>query len=394
MTPYSETMKMKNYLMEGQPTPFNSIREIMHLASAIAATEDHIARLVWQDNNLFEYNGRAYTVDGFQKGIVAMVEDTEKFFFEEVLMGLELKDFGCEWDHIADALNKNGTDYNFLDDSANPFDATKLGFLNAVITHPELCHRFLLDSTDQAKYNEKGATRYLETCDTWRVKLYPSTHTTEGQPGRGEEEASTRIINCDRRRDVVVILSRLIILSSYSKSTSMSGQDKLIIRALHSRLARLLIIYLAWVRPFERYLLRVLGYREVIRSAFKTHLWVSSGSKTGIWDGDKCSRALSKAFLLHMNAELTIRDWRHISLAMLREFIMPHLERDISTYAAVLEAVMDAQAGHTPETASKRYAIVANSLKQLDSRAIRAFIKVSCAACLHEHANQLETLGK
>lgn len=374
---------MKKYLTEGRPTPFNSIREIMHLASAIAATEDRIAHLVWQDDNVFEYNGHSFTVDGFRKGIVAMVEDTERFFAEEVLMGLDLSDFGCEWDHIVDTLTYDEPDYNFLIDPANPFLAKKLGFLHAIVTHPELRHRFLLDSSDEVKYNKEGIIGYLRTCDRWRVKLYSATHTTEGQPGRGEEEACTKLINTgNRHRNAVVTLGRLIILAAYSKGTSMSGQDKIIARALHQRLSRPLTIYLAWILPFLLFLLRKLNYEDRIRSAFETHLWVDS--EMGIWDGDKCSRSISTAFLLHMKVKITIRDWRHISIAMLREFIMPHLEQDISTYAMVIEAVMDIQAGHTPETASQRYAIVANSLRQMDSRAIRTFIKVSCTVCLRK----------
>ncbi|KAK9238088.1 hypothetical protein V1525DRAFT_342374 [Lipomyces kononenkoae] len=93
----------------------------------------------------------------------------------------------------------------------------------------------------------KSATKLLEV-------LFILMHVMYGSPARMTEISTwTHVNSVHGSRNVYYHSRALIFLGLYDKTTSLAGVERFIVHLIPSRLERLLLGYLIYIRPFEKY---------------------------------------------------------------------------------------------------------------------------------------------
>lgn len=83
--------------------------------------------------------------------------------------------------------------------------------------------------------------------------MFVLIHITSGQPARMTELVHLRLFNSrSSHRSIYLYFGSVMLLSTYSKTSSASQRDRMIARFLPNALKELLLVYLIVVRPFER----------------------------------------------------------------------------------------------------------------------------------------------
>lgn len=122
-------------------------------------------------------------------------------------------------------------------------------------------------------------------------------HMSGGQPARGPELGSLKVVNSVfSARSIYIINGRAVFLTTYDKAQKRRGKTEFVLRCLADQGIQLLAKYLIYVRPFSQ----VLGQKE----------WDYLFADTrGPCAGNELSRALAVATAKHLGVRLTILDF-------------------------------------------------------------------------------------
>lgn len=117
--------------MEGGASPFNDLRQTIHLVAGIVHNNDGVvARVHWSPNGQYiTYNGEPMTLDQFGQGVRDIAENMKQIYQDGVLRGLDFSEFFKELekyldvedlDHvIVEDVRKSGTHYSWLSEPKN-----------------------------------------------------------------------------------------------------------------------------------------------------------------------------------------------------------------------------------------------------------------------------------
>ncbi|KFZ18502.1 hypothetical protein V501_01170 [Pseudogymnoascus sp. VKM F-4519 (FW-2642)] len=199
--------------------------------------------------------------------------------------------------------------------------------------------------------------------------------------GRGGEITGLRLVNrINRDRNGFVIDGEMVLVTQYDKTLSHFDSPKVIPRFLPERVGQLMAMYMVYVRPLtDRW--------EADRWALHDKMSLPSDfiwhDENGPWESSRMSRAVSKWTLHYMGRRITLRDWRHIAIAISRKLARDRgvkkadfENEDDDDDSEQYEIPDDLAASHTTKTAES-YGFTIDVLKRLTAESLEIFSQVS-----------------
>lgn len=248
------------YLHADANTQFNEQRGFIRIWKQYGRDNPSVPRIVWgQDNtyNSLEFDGHSVSISMLSRFVQTLISRAEDEM-EKLLLGANVPCLGNPVDmrqtrHV-DSLSNICPGYSFVTDPSN---AT----LNSRETSGYVL-RQIFSSTrlKQEFFGVNGNTPNTIRLSSWLSQsgkfvelLLILIHLTAGQPTRATEILSASIINNDRGgvRSIYWVHQTIMLVQYYSKTSGRFG-DKFVARFLPKKVAHLVVLYLAVIRPFER----------------------------------------------------------------------------------------------------------------------------------------------
>jgi superfamily II DNA helicase RecQ len=367
MTEKKAWKKLGKFVKEGRYTAFNSIRQVLHLASAIAYGTSGMPQIEWLDDDHIKasINGKAVELDDISKFAIDRVEAAKTVLEKEILLGHDFEEFGYTSAKITDVLRNTKIGYSFIDSGDNGFMKFKNKLMETLLNDPLIKGQFVKRVRGgKIEWNKDGCKRWLKATRAFLEKMIVAIHIAYGQPARAEELATVMIKNqINGMRGIYWSRGRLMIVIGYNKTRSTNGKDKLIARFLPEEIGDLLVKYLTLVRPAESFIAE-----QIECDGFENYEKMLFTDYERAWDGKR----LSEIFMREMNesgpASMGFQEYRQIANLWMKK----HLKE-----IKLEEDVLDHQSGHNSETAAKRYAITSEDMDSLTPEKLLAFFHAS-----------------
>jgi RecQ family ATP-dependent DNA helicase len=367
MTEKQAWKKLGKFVKEGRYTAFNSIRQVLHLASAIAYGTSGMPQIEWLDDDHVKasINGKAVELDDIQRFVLDRVEAAKTVLEKEILLGHKFEEFGYTCGKIMDMLRNTQIGYSFIDSGDNGFVKFKDKLMEMLLNDSLIKGQFIKRVRGgKVEWNKDGCKRWLKATRAFLEKMAVSIHIGYGQPARAEELATVMIKNqVNGMRGIYWSRGQLMIVIGYNKTRSTNGKDKLIARFLPEEVGDLLVKYLTLVRPAEAFIAE-----QIECDGFENYEKMLFTDYERAWDGKR----LSEIFMREMNesgpASMGFQEYRQIANLWMKK----HLKE-----IKLEEDVLDHQAGHNSETAEARYGITSEDMDKLTPEKLLGFFHAS-----------------
>ena len=181
-----------------------------------------------------------------------------------------------------------------------------------------------------------------------------------GGPGRGTELTGMllRVDKGRETRNLIAIGHHLVMLRTYSKTTSTTGMDRLIPHSLDGFESDLLLQDLAMARPFAEFAVHICWPEDSqTLHLYQYHTFVNYNKLFNTTDISDCMASYTNT---HLYTRLTVRDWRQIAIAWRRKLCPTHIE--FIEEDELEDQVGAEQTGHSVRTERLHYGISAESL--------------------------------
>lgn len=260
---------------------------------------------------------------------------------------------------LDDDLTKNEAGHSFLNHPS--ISHHHLSLVNHLIKDPAL-NFISQDHSNQLHFSHATMSTILTICAKVNQLLMVLLHTIPSQPPRGTEEIDIRLWNGHRHRNIFVLFGQMWKIIEATKTENTIGHSAFIPAVLPSEIAQHLFYYLVHVRPLEVFLSEKI-YGLNAKVLCQEFLYVQLGKQV---TSDQFSHFMSQIMATYCGAAIGIRAWRHLAIALKREFIPPSMVDPFQTH----QDVSDLAASHSTWTARKTYAIDQNSLPLLSTDAM------------------------
>ena len=347
---YTKIQQLK-YLFDGQLTVYSSLKQISRLVASFALNESLLPIIIWDKlstKTLF-IKGKKISINDISNAAKFSINKV-KSIIDILLSGYIIKDV-MNYNNIYDQLENNDPGYSFIIDNNNKFNGLFNSLIKYFYSKRNLKNKYFSNNSEsnyQNKYN------YLNKCSELIEWILISIHLTYGQPARGTELTSTQIINPSFGFQNIFWINNTIAISTYySKMSSISQSNRTIIRFLPIVLSELVVKYLIYIRPIERFFAYVI-YNKEKANLYSNYLFVSNGKLLNTLN---ISSMLEKVFKSVDAPPLFVHEYRHIAIAF--------MEKNLRLNPNILDTndLFDEQAGHSHLMAVTNYAI-----SQYDSR--------------------------
>lgn len=352
-------------------SPYASLLETRQLANAVAYKEKSLPNVYWAPGAepTLSVNGATLSLSNIQKTIGAQESLAKDHLLNNLLAGLTLADLPITGDNgmpLFDDLPEDQPGFSFLTDGRNPFHAKKWAIIKHILEHHGSDYHSGVINTRIA-WKTTVLNKYLQAGATFMDLVAPLIHLTYGGPARRTELMTIKIANQPGvMRNIYYIFDRITLVTRYHKGSNQYGMDKVIPRFLPDSVSKLLIVYLAYVRPVEVYFLQALGQHAAAK-VHETYLFSAAGKQ---WDPNHLTAVLGTTFLRNTNVHVNSQTWRQMAVAISNK-------RRINLFATPKDSVQDLQAAHTTTTAEEHYAIDASSLSDLSDSGLLLFHEAS-----------------
>ena len=172
-------------------------------------------------------------------------------------------------------------------------------------------------------------------------------------------------------RNLMVCGEHVTLWCQYTKTTALTGHDKLIPHGVDAVTSDILIQDLALARPFAQLATKICFRSDSVVQLYKNHLFVNFDRA---FTSDDLSTVMKKYSLPRIQFGMTINSWRHIQMAWKRKFncamedlIEMNREDDVDAL----------QAGHTRATENRIYELSPQSLAGAAEDILPLFLEVS-----------------
>jgi len=369
MTEAKAWKKLGKYVKEGRYTPFNSLREVMHLASGIAYNSPGLPQVEWLDEECDKasINGKAVTFEDIKGFVHERMNAAKKMLGRDILFGHEFKEFGYSCGKVVEVLRSPKVGYSFIDSLDNGFVKFK-DKLMEILLKDRLVKSMFVKRTigERIEWNKDGCKKWLKRTKAFLEIMSVLIHITYGQPARGEELSTTLIKNqILGLRSIYWSRERVMLAISYSKTRSTTGKEQPIARYLPEEVGDLLVKYLSLVRPMEAFIAEQIGcekYENYGKVLFTDHERAWSGKKLG------------DIFKNQMNAwgptALGFQEYRQL----IKLFMRKHL-KEVKWEGD--DDILDLQMGHNSHTGGLRYGVGADDLAEVTSDQLLGFFHIS-----------------
>lgn len=130
--------QLGSYLKEGNYTAFNSIRQIMHLASNIAYGSSSMPQVEWldDDDEKASIHGKPVELNDIRRFVFERMEAATTQLEREVLFGHKFEEFVYTCAKVVDVLRTRKIGYSFIDSPENGFVKFKNKLLETLLNDP------------------------------------------------------------------------------------------------------------------------------------------------------------------------------------------------------------------------------------------------------------------
>ena len=232
-------------------SPFGSLCLARGLLSRVVHTIKALPRYTWKESAFFGIDYRVAVVKN-QDISLEMISTGVDMAIQIAEAKIQLLALGFDFllPDFADILD---------DENDSRFGASFISNTNNVDLQ-DTAKRFSRHvKTHESFFNDKGVfcrdrtVAWLKKAQELVKLLAFVIHVTLGQTGRASEMSDLRFLNDDEIRHLFFHHGNLIMQPAYNKTDRIVQASKRILRFLYHKPARLLTIYLAYIRPVERY---------------------------------------------------------------------------------------------------------------------------------------------
>ncbi|KAB5588446.1 ATP-dependent DNA helicase tlh1 [Ceratobasidium theobromae] len=345
------------FLSRQSHTPFAHVCVASSHATHYSSTMLSMPKINWTGPSTVSIDGQILDFTDYQRSVLELLEQTERRILDDLLRGLTPESLGfniTEDTAINDRFGDTSRGYSFLGDYSNPFSGMQMNLISGFLHRR---NHFLVsgmyrdqDGELHITWNEKEVEEWLNCYDECIKELSLVITMAGGQPARGVETCLMKLINLIGRTRATYYYKPgiIVFVLMYSKTTSMTGYDRLVAHAVPWRIGRLFLIVISLARPLSGILVErikgPLGRAIQETSVFPLH-GVEMTSKI-------LSDLIKDFFRRNFGVNIGILNFRHLIIAFQRR-------KMAEAFAPIqrMIAVVDAQAGHSSETAMEHYAL-------------------------------------
>jgi len=173
--------KLGRYVKEGRYTAFNSLRQVMHLASGIAYGTSGLPQVEWLDDEhqKASINGKAVVFDDIKRFVSERLEAAKNILEREILFCHTGEELGFTYGNIVDALRHPKVGYSFIDTAENGFVKSKDKLPQVLLNDPLIRPLFVKHVRGGIiEWNKDGCKKWLKSTKAFLETLVPVIHIT------------------------------------------------------------------------------------------------------------------------------------------------------------------------------------------------------------------------
>ena len=288
---------------------------------------------------------------------------------------------------------------SFLDDPRNQLHAVKDWLFHQWSRHPRLTTAFLLQRPDQETvFRPSRVQSYLHANQRFLRYLAILIYMGSGLPPRRKEITGLTWCNQETARNIYIHHGLVVFVTGYHKMQWRVG-TRPVARFLPPEVGDLLVTYLIYVGPFLRFL-----HESLDRPTARGYLFYTEDGD--IWSADQLSASIKRLTTLLLGTAVSLRQWRHIAIALDRAVLQgfgcrtlgisaqwgqrklhaadgsgseseyDHIDTDNPHGQA---AIHDFQASHTPGVANRVYGNDISMHQGMTDSLLHAYLAVSQA---------------
>jgi superfamily II DNA helicase RecQ len=367
----------RQHLADGSYSPMSEVLSLLAYGKFVAMTAGNSGNAYWsEDKKIFYLNGRPIYISQFRKMAQDMVAEVESMLWQELFWIDRVADrFAVPLKRLVDDVTFTRRGESFVHQSSNGLE----GGLEWMLTQAEQNEEGLKLQSRDGKWEVRQVKKYLRQVERFLGLLMVCVHMTSGQPGRGSEVTTMRHRNgVLQDRNIFVMDGQVMTVVRYHKSQSQWDKPKVIPRFLPQRLGQVMVVYLAYLQPFQEYLTV-----EVLGGGFSDYVWAD---QQGPWGTDRLTRALKRETGKRLGVELHTLDYRHTAVGIGRvvvgESFSKGYQDDVGeTEEAEVdeegEDLVELQSARTTVMGVGNYSVPIDIVKHLSVRSIEAFRPLS-----------------
>ena len=381
----------EKHLCEGSFSPASSILTQLALGKALNKLHRSPSNIYWSDDRkIVYYDGKGVTMAKirvmWQELWRQLKEILDELLFHQGVPDVPLAEVV---DHMGSAQNFRRDNFSFLDHVENHGTCKKdWQFLYQRMLHDEPKWQLVKIGSGSAdrEWIDVRKSAYLNREGQFLSKLMVAMHVMGGQPARGPELGSIKVVNSVySARNIYVINGRVVFLTVYDKARKRRGNTEYVLRCLPDQLSQILAKYLIYVRPFSQ----VVGQREW------DYLFADEG---GPWAGAQLTQALAAVTNKHLGVRLTVLSWRQVAIAIANQHLaqasktwdqeggeeegdeeFAEGEDEAEVELNVFQHILVRQSAHGQRVARRHYAIDGAFLNFLGPELVNAYTQASRA---------------
>ncbi|KAG9098287.1 hypothetical protein FRC06_006579, partial [Ceratobasidium sp. 370] len=361
-------------LRSNEISPYSSIYEYMGLASTYDKSGSRLGRVHWVGDQRTELvvDGKTWNIPALRRANGKLVDDIDDGI-KQLLFGMSPSDLGLHLSpdmEIFDRHSDRTPGYSFLTEPQNGFHklAQNLGASILGRREGKDLHRGL--HNNKVVWNPDAVRHYLALHEQVTEKMALSWHLSGGQPARSAEFATMSLTeDIHRPRAVIMLNGQLVYLIQYSKLGAITRSDKAVAHCIPWALEQQFLVMNILIRPFVGQLVRDMfgEERQLVQEHALFATWGNRMKPSLI--GDR----LRWFFETNFGIEGVGANAHRQGVVEIQRKLIPTAADTVSRSLAVV----DAQAGHTSETAAMHYGLDSAERRAFLSTTISKFILVS-----------------
>jgi superfamily II DNA helicase RecQ len=367
----------RKFLADGSYSPMSEIINLLAYGKFVALNAGNSGNAYWsKDKKIFYLHGQPIVINRFRTMAQELVAEVEHMLWQELLWTAKAADrFAIRLEGLVDDITFTRRGVSFVCQRDNALDGGLPWMLNRLLQSRE---GQKLRSSD-GKWKTKQVKRYLRQVDRFLELLMVCVHVTSGQPGRGSEITTMRHRNgLLQDRNIFVMDGQVMTVVRYHKSQSQWDKPKVVPRFLPPRLGQIMVMYLAYLQPFQEYLTV-----EVLGGGFNDYVWAD---EQGPWGTDRLTRALKRETGKRLGIELHTLGYRHTAVGIGRVVVGESFSKGYQDEVGEIEEaevdeegedVVELQNARTTAMGVGNYSVPIDIIKHLSVRSIEAFRPLS-----------------
>lgn len=307
----------------------------------------------------FEFDGQSCSVTRISAMLVDVWQQATDILQKKLLFGLSDRDLNIslDWDRIVDPLADDRLGQGFL---ANPDFSHEVDVMLAFMTKAEaFSGHFYSRVGSTIVFHPSKCQEYLDYIRQFKELIYVLLHWLSGMAKRGSEERLFKLCNtAERFRNIFWMLKRLAFVGNYSKTSALTGADRITLHGPPPALSDLILRFGSLIAGLEHFFVGVChpGRNQM----YKSYFYTSNGL---LWPENRCTQILQATSKKHLGLSLGLAAIRQLMPA-----IAEHYELGIKSTA---HSVLHFQEGHGAKIGGERYAIVHGTHPGLTSALVR-----------------------